>query len=138
MGITRGYRDKTPGEMTVFVKCKDLIAYTFQITNNTDRFPKKVRFTLTNRLQNKVLDMYDNLLDANEIFPIDVEDVKERKRCQRKTLSLSKQVSFLIEMSLEKNRIEPEQASYWIGLVADVQNLTFNWMESDSRRFNNL
>lgn len=121
--------------MTVFVKCKDLIVYTLQTTNNTQRFPKKIRFTITNRLQEMTLLMYENLLMANEIFPADQEDVRERKRHQRKTLALSKQVSFLIELSLEQGRILPESASYWSGLVEEVQDLTENWMQSDGRRF---
>ncbi|MBG9548360.1 four helix bundle protein [Cytobacillus firmus] len=124
--------------MTVFAKCRDLIAYTFQITNNTTRFPKRIRFTVTNRLQEMTLLMYENLLMANEIFPVDAEDVRERKRYQQKTLALSKQVLFLIELSLEQGRIEAGSASYWSGLVEEVQKLTGKWMQSDSRRFQNL
>lgn len=124
--------------MTVFAKCRDLIAYTMQITNNTKRFPKKIRFTITNRLQDMTLQMYENLLMANEIFPADVEDVRERKRYQQKTLALSKQVLFLIELSLEQGRIEAGSASYWSGLVEEIQKLTGKWMQSDSRRFQNL
>ena len=124
--------------MTVFTRCKDLIAYTLQITNNTNRFPKKIRFTITNRLQDMVLQMYENLLMANEIFPVDQEDIRERKRYQRKTLAVSKQVLFLVELSLEQGRIEPESASYWAGLVEEVQKLTGKWMQSDSRRFQDI
>lgn len=124
--------------MTVFTKCKDLIAYTLQITNNTNRFPKKIRFTITNRLQEMSLLMYDNLLMANEIFPIDQEDIRERKRHQRKALALSRQVLFLIELSLEQDRIEPGSASYWSGLIEEVQKLTGKWMQSDSRRFQDI
>ncbi|MFD1203605.1 four helix bundle protein [Sporosarcina contaminans] len=114
--------------MTVFTRCKDLIAYSLQITNNTNRFPKKIRFTITNRLQDMVLKMYENLLMANEIFPIDQEDIRERKRYQRKTLAISKQVLFLVELSLEQGRIEPNSASYWSGLVEEIQKLTAKWM----------
>lgn len=124
--------------MAVFAKCKDLISYTFRITNNTNRFPKKIRFTITNRLQEMTLLMYENLLMANEIFPVDLYDVRERKNYQRKTLALSKQVLFLIELSLEQGRIEESSASHWAGLVEDVQRLTVNWMKSDSRRFEKL
>lgn len=40
---------KEPSEFNVIVKCKDLIKHTFTITNSTERFPKKYRFTLVNR-----------------------------------------------------------------------------------------
>lgn len=44
---------KEPSEFNVIVKCKDLIKHTFTITNSTERFPKKYRFTLVNRIQDK-------------------------------------------------------------------------------------
>lgn len=122
----------------MFAKCKDLIAYTLQITNNTNRFPKKIRFTITNRLQDMALLMYENLLMANEIFPVDQEDIRERKQYQRKALVISKQLLFLIELSLAQERIEPGSASYWAGLVEEVQKLTGKWMVSDSRRFQDI
>jgi len=37
---------KEPSEFNVIVKCKDLIKHTFKITNSTESFPKKYRFTL--------------------------------------------------------------------------------------------
>lgn len=122
----------------MFARCKDLIAYTFRITNNTKRFPKKIRFTITNRLQEMTLLMYENLLMANEIFPVDIYDVRDRKNYQRKTIALSKQVLFLIEVSLKQERIQASSASHWAGLVEEVQRLTANWMRSDGKRFSNL
>lgn len=136
--MIRGQRDKTPGDMTVLAKCKDLIAYTFQITNNTQRFSKKVRFTLTNRLQDKTLRIYENLIEANEIFPETSSDFRERRSLQRNSLALCKQILFLIELSLERKSIEERQASYWSGIVEHVQRLTYKWMESDYRRFSEL
>lgn len=120
----------------MFAKSKDLIIYTLQITNNTERFPKKVRFTLTNRLQDKTLLIHGYLIEANEIHPVDAEDLRERKRLLRKVRALCKQVSFLIEYALMKNRIEEYQASHWAGLVEEVQDcLSKGWMQTDSKRF---
>ena len=48
---------KEPSEFNVIVKCKDLIKHTFTITNSTERFPKKYRFTLVNRIQDKAADI---------------------------------------------------------------------------------
>ncbi|WJY27489.1 four helix bundle protein [Sporosarcina trichiuri] len=136
--MIRGKRDRTPGDMAVCAKTKDLIRYTMQITNNPQRFSKRVRFTLTNRLQEKVLLMYEQLIEANELYPETAADFRERRRLQRKTLALCKQVAFLIELSLDQKRIEDRQASHWAGLVHDVQSLTAKWMQSDYRRFSEL
>ena len=37
---------KEPTEFNVIVKAKDLVKHTFTITNSTERYPKKYRFTL--------------------------------------------------------------------------------------------
>ena len=58
---------KEPSEFNVIVKCKDLIKHTFTITNSTERFPKKYRFTLVNRIQDKAVDIYECALEANEV-----------------------------------------------------------------------
>ena len=72
----------------MFSKCRDLITYTLRITNNTKRFPKKVRFTITNRIQDKVISLYECLLEANEIFPRNEKEKYEREKLQRRVLTL--------------------------------------------------
>ena len=62
---------KEPSEFNVIVKCKDLIKHTFTITNSTERFPKKYRFTLVNRIQDKAVDIYECALEANELNLLD-------------------------------------------------------------------
>lgn len=44
---------KEPTEFNVIVKAKDLVKHTFTITNSTERYPKKYRFTLVNRIQDR-------------------------------------------------------------------------------------
>lgn len=58
---------KEPSEFNVIVKCKDLIKHTFTITNSTERFPKKYRFTLVNRIH-----YYNRLFNS-----------KEAEKCQK-------------------------------------------------------
>lgn len=50
---------KEPTEFNVIVKAKDLVKHTFTITNSTERYPKKYRFTLVNRIQDKAVDIYE-------------------------------------------------------------------------------
>ena len=67
---------KEPSEFNVIVKCKDLIKHTFTITNSTERFPKKYRFTLVNRIQDKAVDIYECALEANELNLNDAQEFK--------------------------------------------------------------
>lgn len=53
---------KEPTEFNVIVKAKDLVKHTFTITNSTERYPKKYRFTLVNRIQDKAVDIYECVL----------------------------------------------------------------------------
>ena len=40
------------GELTIVGKAKDLVNHTLTVTNNAKLFPKKVRFTICQRMQN--------------------------------------------------------------------------------------
>lgn len=55
---------KEPTEFNVIVKAKDLVKHTFTITNSTERYPKKYRFTLVNRIQDKAVDIYECVLEV--------------------------------------------------------------------------
>lgn len=136
--MIRGQRDRQPGELTVFATCKDLIRYTRKITDNPSRFPKRIRFSVTNRLQDKVFLMYEKLIEAGEIEPFDALDLRGRETLQRQTLALSKSVAALIEDSLEEGRIDEDSAGYWAGLVEEVQSGTRVWMDSDRKKFSHL
>lgn len=82
MGTRRNHQRKVNGAespLHVLPVAANLIDYTLDLTDNTKHFPKKVRFTIVNRIQDRVLSIRDNLVDANEIFPI----LTERDRADR-------------------------------------------------------
>lgn len=89
---------KEPSEFNVIVKCKDLIKHTFTITNSTERFPKKYRFTLVNRIQDKAVDIYECALEANELNLLDAQEFKERQKLQAKAMTYCKElgISYLL------------------------------------------
>lgn len=55
------------GELTIICKAKDLVNHTLQLTNNTKLFPKNVRFTLCQRMQNLSIQILHDIIAANEI-----------------------------------------------------------------------
>lgn len=109
-------------EMTVFIKAKDLIDYTFVMTDSIKRFPKKMRFTFVNRMQNLVLDIYTKLLKTNEM------PIRQRHPIQVDILSDINVLLFLIELSFNKNCIDEKQCSLWTKKALDVKYLTAAWM----------
>lgn len=133
--MSRQYCKDKENELTVLIKAKDLIRYTFNITDSK-KFPKKARFTFVNRLQDKVLTVYECLLEANEIFPRSPAEKEERRKLQSKALSTIKQILFLIELSFEKQYISAQNCEVWIKAVLDVKYTAAAWMKKDKERFN--
>ena len=117
---------KEPSEFNVIVKCKDLIKHTFTITNSTERFPKKYRFTLVNRIQDKAVDIYECALEANELNLLDAQEFKERQRLQAKAMTYPVETTFayyrLVELehtgTIEESITYPETA----GICEKLEN----------------
>lgn len=55
-------------ELKVIVKAKELAVHSFRLTTNVNRYPKKYRHSLVDRIQLKSLDIYETLLEANRIY----------------------------------------------------------------------
>jgi hypothetical protein len=125
---------KQPSELTVITKAKDLIKHTYTLTENTERFPKKYRFTLVNRLQERATDIYECLLEANELDLRDPEEAKERQKLQARALTYCKELLFFLELSFELNRINAKSLEYWSKLAFDVMYMTKAWKRRDKSR----
>lgn len=125
---------KEPSEFNVIVKCKDLIKHTFTITNRTERFPKKYRFTLVNRIQDKAVDIYECALEANELNLLDAQEFKERQRLQAKAMTYCKELLFFIELSHEQGFISTSSCEYWSKLALDVKYMLAAWKKRDRAR----
>lgn len=121
-------------EFHLIVKAKDMIKHTFMITNSTNRFPKKYRFTLVNRIQDKAVDIYECILEANELDLRDPGEFLERQRLQTKALTLCKELLFFIELSQEMGFIAMNSCAYWSKLVLSVKNMTAAWKKRDKTR----
>ena len=120
------------------MKCKDLIKHTFTITNSTERFPKKYRFTLVNRIQDKAVDIYECALEANELNLLDAQEFKERQRLQAKAMTYCKELLFFIELSHEQGFISTNSCEYWSKLALDVKYMLAAWKKRDRASVNRL
>ena len=57
----------TETDLKVLVKAKELSVHTFKLTSNCNRYPKKYRHSLVDKMQNKSLDIFTTLFEANRI-----------------------------------------------------------------------
>lgn len=98
------------------------------------RFPKKYRFTVVNRLQNLVIDIFQHIQEANELDLSDPQEFRERRYEQKKALTKCKTVLFLIELSFKRNVISKDQCAAWTKYVLDVKYMTASWRKKDRER----
>ena len=68
-------------DLKVVIKSKELAVHTIKVTSNCNKFPKKYRFTLCDKMQNKSMNIYELLLEANRV---NLSDIKTRNELQTK------------------------------------------------------
>ena len=85
-------------DLQVIVKAKELAAHSFRLTSNSNRYPKKYRHSLVDRIQLKSLDLYELLLEANRTSNV----TRKRERCETitKAITVCDQLLFYIELSM--------------------------------------
>lgn len=135
MGTRRNYQRKENGidsPLHILPVASNLVDYTLDLTDNVKHFPKKVRFSIVNRIQDRVLAIRDDLVDANEIFPIiDEQDKIDRLKLQRRALTGCKKLLYLIELSKKRGYIDTGTFDYWTKITLDVKFMTAAWYKAE-------
>ena len=86
-------------DLKVITKAKQLAKHTLIVTSNCRRYPKKYRFSLVDKMQNKALEIYELLFEANRT---DLKDYKrERLELQTKAITYCDELMYFIELSYE-------------------------------------
>lgn len=119
-------------DMRVIVKAQELAVHSFRLTSNCDRYPKKYRHSLSDRIQNKSLQIYETLLEANRIS----NTTEKRQRCEMITKSITycDELLFYIELSMNLNLLKDKSAEAWTKLVTDVKRMTIAWRSKEKER----
>lgn len=135
MGTRRNYQRKENGidsPLHILPVASNLVDYTLDLTDNVKHFPKKVRFSIVNRIQDRVLAIRDDLVDANEIFPIiDEQDKIDRLKLQRRALTGCKKLLYLIELSKKRGYIDTGTFDYWTKITLDVKFMAAAWYKAE-------
>lgn len=119
-------------ELRVILKAKDLAEHTLRITSNCNRYPKKYRFSLVDKMQNKSLEIYENLYEANRT---DIKNYRlERSELQTKAITKCDELLFYIELSMKLNIINVKSMEYWSKMVSDVKHMAIAWRTKDKER----
>lgn len=112
-------------DLKVIVKAKELAFHTFTLTSNCNRYPKKFRHSLVDRIQIKSLDIYDTLFEANRIN--NVTHKYERCEAITRAITLCDELLFYIELSMSLELLKDNSAAYWSKMVQDVKYMSIAW-----------
>ena len=112
-------------DLKVIVKAKELAVHSFKLTSNSNRFPKKYRHSLVDRIQIKSLEIYEMLFEANRIN----NRIQKQERCETitKAITLCDELLFYIELSMNLGLLNDKSAAYWSKLVQDVKYMSIAW-----------
>lgn len=123
--------DKNETELKVIIKAKQLATHTFTLTSNSNRYPKKYRHSLVDRMQLKSLDIYEKLFEANRIN----NRVNKALRCETITQAIicCDELLFYIELSMELKLLGGDSAEYWSKLVHDVKYMAIAWRTKEQK-----
>lgn len=112
-------------DLKVIVKAKELAVHTFKLTSNVNRYPKKYRHSLVDKIQTKSLEIFETLFEANRIN----NKTRKQERCETitKAITFSDELLFYIELSMNLGLLNDNSAAYWSKMVQDVKYMAIAW-----------
>lgn len=118
-------------ELKVIVKAKELAIHSFRLTSNANRYPKKYRHSLVDKIQIKSLEIYETLLEANRIN----NKTSKFLRCEAitKAITYCDELLFFIELSMMLEILNSDSAQYWSKMVSDVKHMAIGWRTSEKQ-----
>lgn len=118
-------------DLKVIVKAKELAVHTFKLTSNCNRYPKKYRHSLVDKIQIKSIEIYETLFEANRIN--NVTDKRQRCETITKAITYCDELLFFIELSMNLNLLNGDSAAYWSKMVSDVKYMSIAWRTKERK-----
>lgn len=119
------------GELKVIIKAKELAVHSFKLTSNANRYPKKYRHSLVDKIQIKSLEIYEKLLEANRIS--NVSNKYLRLETITKAITYCDELLFFIELSMNLEILSGGSAEYWSKMVSDVKYMSIAWRTKENK-----
>lgn len=111
------------GELPVFTKWLDFVKWLFPLT---DKLPKKIRFSITNRMNNLALDVVEDLIDARYS--------KDKAEILRTTNLKLEKLRILIRLCLEQEFIAHNSYRFAVKSINDTGKMLGGWMKQQGTR----
>ena len=117
-------------KLKIVNKAEELFDCTLTNTSNRKKFPAKYR-TLVKRMQNKSIDIYECLMEANRQRLYIPKEKIERNRLQTLANTYCDHLNMFIETSKNHNLISFGLCEEWSKKVKDVKYMTIAWRTSE-------
>ena len=119
-------------DLKVIIKAKELMKHTYLLTSNSNRYPKKYRHSLVDRMQITSMDILKTLRKANRINNV----ANKVLRCETITEAIGCCDDLLdhIELSMELKLINDKSTAYWSKMVSDVKHMAIAWRTSERKQ----
>ena len=119
-------------DLKVAVKAKELMKHSVILTSNCNRYPKKYRHTLVDRIQIKSFDIYEALLEANRIN----STTHKVQRCEKITEAITycDELLTYIELSMDLGLLNDSSTEYWSKMVSDIKCMSLAWRTTERGR----
>ena len=118
-------------DLKVILKAKELAVHTLKLTSNCNRYPKKYRHSLVDKMQNKSLDIYTTLFEANRIS--NVTHKSARLEMITRAIAYCDELLFFIELSMNLELLTDKSAGYWTKMVSDVKYMSLAWRTKEKQ-----
>lgn len=116
-------------ELQVILKAMELSEHTLRLTSNCNRYPKKYRFSLVDKMQNKCLCIYESLMEANRT---DIREYKrERLELQTKAITYCDGFKFRIITEWENTNLSVQKwySVSWVSSLYDERWKIYSTVE---------
>ena len=118
-------------KLDVIIKAIKLMEYSMTVTSNRKRYPVKY-IQLIKRIQNKSMDIYESLLEANRLNI--TTSKSERLELQTNAITSFDKLSCFVELSMNLNIIGDKIAQSWQKQIDDIKYMTIAWRKKDKDR----
>lgn len=127
--------ERTQGDYDILQKAKEIAGYVLKITHNEKNFPKRYRFSVTNKLQEKAMDIIANLIEAYEIYPNSQAEFDERLSRMKVARAEIRSLLALTEVAATAFEIKASTFEYLTRQLMDLKKHLTAWIQSDLKRF---
>jgi hypothetical protein len=135
MSVPQGQRSES--KLEVFVKARELAAYTITICRNEKKFDPTFDF-FTHELTSGALGIARDVWSANNVKVVNEDDLRTRLALQERAARRCNDLLSDMQIAQRVFHLETRRIRHWGGMAADTRNLIRKWRESDASRYRHL